>query len=386
MTRVCFITTIRHNVGDDFVREGILYLLHKHYGSVRASLIHKHLPITTRPEFSWIHGRKWDAWLDGYKQSLALRLTNKVDSLLPIFPWSDRMLQCDVLVQSGAPVYWAHAPKDCRNNEWWGPLIERRWVKAAAGRPFLNLAGGTCQKWGSDGSEFAERPATLEYIRRFFDLASLTTVRDELSVQVVALAGRSVESVPCASLFAVNRLEIMPEQGQYVVLNYMRGGGHFTFGQPVDTAGWEAKFLSFAGKLSRHYRCVVVCHDIRELNTAKRLFPGMELFYSEDYVDYLRCYAAARFGIMNRVHGAIALASLGKPAVVVGSDSRAQTAEMIGLRSVFVHDVTPEWLEAQMELLESEVDSFPATMARQKEEAEQKYLRLLNSVNIKVNR
>ncbi len=165
VTRVSIITTSRHNVGDDFVREGILYLLQKHYGSIRASCIHKHPPITSRPEFAWIYGRKWDAWLDNCHDSLALRTTSVVDQLLPLFPWSDRILQCDVLVQSGAPVYWTHPTTDCRDNEWWTPLIQRRWLKMGSGRPFFNLAGGTCQSWGSDGSEFGEQPATLEYIR-----------------------------------------------------------------------------------------------------------------------------------------------------------------------------------------------------------------------------
>jgi hypothetical protein len=82
---------------------------------------------------------------------------------------------------------------------------------------------------------------------------------------------------------------------------------------------------------------------------------------------------------MNRVHGAFALASLGKPAVVVGTDSRAEMTNMIGLRSTFVSNATRDWLDQQVNLLEREVDTFPAQMAQRKAEAERNYLRLLST-------
>jgi Polysaccharide pyruvyl transferase len=379
MTRVSIITTVNHNVGDDFVREGILYLLSKKFGKIQPKLIHKHLPITARPEFGWFRRYQLDKWLDRYHPNGALKVTGRIDRMLPIFPWSDRVKACDMLVQSGAPVYWAHPDGDCQNNEWWKPLIERRWVGAAQGRPFYNLAGGTCQRWGSDGSEFASKPETLDYIRRFYDLTTATSVRDQLSVKVVALAGRKVEAIPCSSIFAVDGLGIAPRKGEYVVVNYMKGGGHYTFGQEIDAKKWDETFVKFVDDLSQRMRVVVACHDQKEVNGIKWLFKKAEIFFSHDYIDYLKFYASARFGIMNRVHGAFAIASLGKPAVVVGTDSRAEMTNMIGLPSVFVSSATREWLDRQVELLENSVDSFPAEMARRKTEAEKNYLRLLST-------
>ena len=379
MTRVSIITTVNHNVGDDFVREGILYLLAKQFGKIQPKLIHKHLPITTRPEFFWFRRYQLGKWLDQYHVNGALKVTGRIDRMLPVLPWSDRVKACDMLVQSGAPVYWTHPDGDCQNNEWWKPLIERRWVGSERGRPFYNLAGGTCQRWGSDGSEFESKPETLEYIRRFYDLTTATSVRDQLSVKVVALAGRKVEAIPCSSIFAVDGLGIGPQKGEYVVVNYMKGGGHYTFGQEIDAKKWDETFVRFVDDLSQRMRVVVACHDQKEVNGIKWLFKKAEIFFSYDYIDYLKFYASARFGIMNRVHGAFAIASLGKPAVVIGTDSRAEMTSMIGLRSTFVSNATREWLDLQVELLEKEVDGFPAEMARRKAEAERNYLRLLST-------
>ncbi len=379
MTNVTIITTLQHNVGDDFVREGILHLLSKTLGPMKIGMIHKHLPITTRAECSWIHGLKVDERLDRLRPGFALRGTARLDSLLPVLPWTDKISRCDVLVQSGAPVYWASLGADCADTEWWQPLIERRWVPKAARRVFMNLAGGTCQHYHSDASEFASRPQTLAYIRRYYDLCKLTTVRDRLSIEVLKHAGRQAELLPCTSIFAVDQLAIAPAAGEYVVLNYMPGGGHYDFGQPIDADAWERRFVAFATKFAARQRCLLVCHNEKELKAARRLLPQIPTFWSPRHEDYLRCFAKARFGIVNRVHAAFGIGSLGKPSVVIGSDSRALMAGMIGLESVFVNDATEEWLTVQAARLESQTESYPLEMTARKATAKVRYLSLLGN-------
>ena len=45
-TKTSIITTVDHNVGDDFVREGLLYLLSSAGLVEDVELIHKHSPVT----------------------------------------------------------------------------------------------------------------------------------------------------------------------------------------------------------------------------------------------------------------------------------------------------------------------------------------------------
>ncbi len=379
MVKVSIITTVNHNVGDDFVREGIIHLLRKAWGPLNAQFIHKHLPFTARPELSWVHSSRLDHKIFGNDLRVVEKLGRWTDRLLPVFPWSDTIRNCDALVQSGAPIYWLNSDGDCAHNEWWEPLIERRWKSISKGRPFLNLAGGTCQPWQSDGSEFVDRKDVLEYIRNFFDLTRLTTLRDELSLKVLGLAGRKAEVLPCTSIFAVDNLGISFSPGEYVVLNYMPAGGHFRFGQPIDAQLWERRFAEFVSALSKRERCVMACHDEKELKAAARLFPKLEIFHSHNHKDFLQFYAKAKWGVMNRVHGGFALASLGKPAAIIGSDTRAQMASMIGLPSVFVNDATPEWLATQADLMEEKQNSFPKFMRALKDDSEARYIQLLSA-------
>jgi len=374
---VCIITTVQHNVGDDFVRDGIIHLLGQVLGPTELQLIHKHLPITARPGFNWVHSSGLANRLDKVSANFTLRTTRRLDAVLPLRRTSDRVRTADILVQSGGPVYWANEEGDCADTEWWHPLIERRWIPYAKGRPFLNLAGGTCQAYHSDASEFTRHPKVLEHIRRFYDLTALTTVRDELSVEVLRQAGRDAHLLPCTSLFAVDQQAITPSPGEYIVLNYMPTGGHFVLGEPTDAAAWETRFVALARRLAKGQRVIMVCHNQKEKEAARCLLPELESFYSEDYREYLRLYSKAHWGILNRVHGCFALASLGKPSAVIGSDSRARMAKQLGLPVVFVNDATDDWLESTAEHLATLVDTFPDYMAALKADAAKKYGALL---------
>lgn len=349
------ITTLHHNVGDDFVREGLIYLLEARFGSVSVRPVHKHIPVTCR---SWVR-YEWDLVrraLNIAGSSWALRLSYLLD-LFPTSFGSDAILGSDLVVQSGAPVYWTSEFGHCHQNEWWKPLIERRLLRAQR-VPLLNIAAGTCQHYFSDGSEFCQQPAVLEYARRFFDICELTTVRDKLSRVVLGYAGRTAPLLPCCSLYAVDRLQIRPRKGEYIALNFMPLGGHYSWGSTASVSTWDSTFAAFAHRLAQKHRCILVCHSAGEQRAAARLCPSIPTYYSRNYRDYLDIYAGARCGVVNRVHAAFALASVGKPALVVGNDSRARMCEEIGVRSIFVADANVEMLLDVTEDLVLQRDEF----------------------------
>ena len=346
MKKITFVTTTDHNVGDDFVREGIKYLLRRHYKNeeLRFESIHKHSPITTRHGFEWFRYH---------------RLSKHVDKALPLKLTRDKILEADVIVQSGAPVYWCHnvGGDHCSENEWFHPLLQRR-LALNKNAILMNLAAGTCQKYNSDGSEFLLCKKDADYIRKLFRLSSVTTVRDALAKKVLYSLGLVAPLLPCSSIFAIDECGLKEEGDDYVVVNYMEGGGHYTFGQNIDHAKWKREFSKFYHEIKKFERVVFSCHNEAELRKAKEIDPDAEVYYSTDYLKYMKFFAKAKYGIMNRVHGSFLLASYGKPSVVIGSDTRAKMATEIGLNSYFVNDVDHEFLMTQYDLLRKMKDSY----------------------------
>ena len=368
--KVSIITTVNHNVGDDFVREGITYLLKQRFTGQDLVFqnIHKHSPITSR------HGLEW------FRN---LRLSRRVDKYLPLALTLDRVLEADLLVQSGAPVYWSHegdGETHCADNEWFDPLIRRRYKHIKERVAFINLAAGSCQRYHSDGSEFIRTQKDVDYVKELQGLTKITTVRDNLAKKILNRINLDAPVIPCSSIFAINNLGIDSEIPDFVALNYMRGGAHYSFGQNIDPEQWEKTFCEFYQTIKKQEKCVFVCHNQAEVKEAYKIDLNANIFLSKDYIDYVKLYAKAKFGIMNRVHGAFMLASFSRPSFVIGTDSRAFMAEEIGLRHAFVNDVDIERLMVEYQYMKDGADSFEERFSSIKAKAYRDYQSALNQL------
>jgi hypothetical protein len=359
-----FITTLEHNVGDDFVREGILHLLDALGVLGRAEFIHKHAPVTT---------------VYGLGSMRVPRPSRVLDRLARALGAPDRIGRAEVLVQSGAPVYWCHpGGPHCADNEWFDPLVRRRFLPRRRGRPFLNLAGGSCQRYHSDGSEIAACPKCTAYMREFFDACSLTLLRDKLARRMLNLAERDAEVLPCTSIFARDRLGIEPRDGEFIVINGMERGGHYDFAENIDARRWRERFGELAQRARSRGRVVVACHNRAEEAFAREVVPDFERFLvPDDHVTLMKFYARARFGVVNRVHAAFMLASLGKPAAVIGNDSRARMIEILNLPTRFVGDVGSADLEALLAGVEGRERAYRDEVEAIRSGARESYLRLI---------
>lgn len=357
-TTTTIITTVRHNIGDDFVREGITFLLDSIGALGKVELVHKHSPVTGN--YGWEKIRQ-----DKYSK--------RVEPVLRVIGANNRISRADLLVQSGAPVYWCHEPHPhCADNEWFDPLIRKRFLPDRRGRKFISLAGGSCQRYHSDGSETCAR--CNAYIQEFFDACDLTMLRDVIAKKMLNKAGRDAEVQPCTSIFARDHLKLKPEPGEYIVLNFMENGGHYTFGQDLDTQEWRRQFAKLAAEVAKLGRVVVACHTPLEESLAKEVVPDIESFLVPDeHVAFMQFYSRAKWGILNRVHGAFMMASFGKPAVVIGNDSRARMIENLGLTSYFVNDVKEVGIERLIHEASSRVDSYPEHIEAVRASATQAY-------------
>lgn len=363
--RATIITTIRHNVGDDFVREGILYLLGAVRSFSRFEFIHKHSPVSA------VYG------LEGFR---SLRASKAIEPLTRFWP-RDRLATADVLLQSGAPVYWCHpGGPHCADNEWFAPLIRKRFLPERRGRKFLNLAGGSCQRYHSDGGELNACPKCRAYICELFDVCDLTTVRDKLARSMLNRAGRDAAVLACTSIFARDRLGVKPAQGDYIVLNFMETGGHYTFGQAIDATLWRSQFKEIARVTKRMGRVVAACHTKHEESLAKELVPELERFLvPNDHLEFMKFYARAKFGVVNRVHAGFMMASLGKPAAVIGNDSRALMIQNLNLPSYYVSDLASVGIEAIIDSALSKVRDYPQEIDAIRSRAKSEYIAAISA-------
>ncbi|MGX5201533.1 polysaccharide pyruvyl transferase family protein [Aliikangiella sp. IMCC44632] len=364
--KVAIITTIDHNIGDDFIREGLEYILKQalNQSEVEFSYIHKHSPITSRKGFEWFRYNRISKYFD----KLPLNLTQ------------DRILDADLIVQSGAPIYWCHDEAHCYNNEWYQALITRR----SSDKPILNLAGGSCQTFHSKGDEFCHK--CNRYIKEFHTRCSLTTYRDHLAQIIAKNAGVESPVIPCSSIFANDNQSVTATSEDYVVLNYMRGGAHFTFGQEIKFKQWEQEFSNFYRYLSEKENVIFACHNDTEYKLAKKLAPKGNIFYQKNnYAAYLQLYSKAKFAFANRIHCAYPIASLGKRVVLVGNDSRVQMAKEIGIDGYFVNDVSSELLIDKYKEFLLGNDDFSQSMLNIKSKALQSYISLIKNAVYKAN-
>lgn len=326
MKQLCLISTLQHNVGDDFVREGIVWLLRQVLGEVRCRVVHKHFPASVRGGF-------WEQ-LDRQSRSLASRPAwqqrlSRLADCGPLDAGTDAVLTADLVVQCGTPVYWRNAYSSCAQAEWIRPLIERRWRRVRDRVPLLNLGAGACQPLGSDGREIVEDANCRAFIDRFTAAAALTTVRDPLAQSVVRSCGHEVPLLPCPSIFAQRQAGIRPQPGEYVALNYMPSGGHYDPGGRDTAWQWEQTFKREALRIAARHPCLLVCHDRAELVEAERLLPQLPRFHSPRWQDYLEAYARCRWALVNRVHAAVVIGAFDRPAMLVGNDTRLLTAAAI---------------------------------------------------------
>jgi len=372
LLKIAFITTVDRNPGDAFIRAGIEYLLQQHIPYYQGVYVDKH-------EY---RGNTAGGGMKGRFLKCVRRLLQGDHQ-----SGGDPFACADLIVQAGTPLYYISPGKDGTyasfsssiTTDWVSEVWLKRLLRLPSPPPLLNLAVGTCQPFRSDTSEFDHSPPLLEFVRRTVNLSALTTVREKTAVHLLERCGLQAPCLPCTAIFATDHHRIYPERPQFVCLNFMEGGAHYTLGQEIDSEGWRRTFCTIYESLNRQYPVVVMCHSPGEVLRVRSLLPEADTFFSLHYEDYLRMYAKARFGVLNRVHGAMVLAGLGRPAVVVGNDSRGRMCELMHLPVSFVNDATPEGLLAHCADFADQPEAWSDRLLATKSVCRAQYLRLLDS-------
>lgn len=316
--KIAFITTWNTNIGDDFVREGIRAVLDTLF-TYQPYLINKHTP------------------------------THSVSSPCPEdhpVPVKDKILDADIIIQSGAPVYWNLGPgpgQSCWSSEWIAPLWYERIAKVWEKKPVLNLAAGSAQGYLGNANEILHDDRCRNFIHDLNRFCRLTTVRDQLAHEIHFILGYDAYRLPCSSIFSWRRhLRALQQDRRAIALNFMPLGGHFETPPAINRIAWAKAFKEIVRLLQRE-KCELqfIAHSPQEVEAMHRLVPKAEVFFSRNYQDYYAVYGRCRAGILNRVHGALLLAGSGAPVIVAGNDSRSRSIDEMHLFRYHVNHIDP---------------------------------------------
>ena len=125
--KISLISTIGTNVGDDFIRYGIMSLLEGSFGSSQF--------ITMTP----------------FPISLPPFLGRSLESLVPVNKARDVLLTSDLVIHAGTPLVWCSpsAKMHCSLSKWRASLYSKR-LYTFLNIPYLILGAGSCQPRHAD--------------------------------------------------------------------------------------------------------------------------------------------------------------------------------------------------------------------------------------------
>lgn len=335
--KIGLISTIDTNIGDDFIREGIVRALKIALGPrLRFVTINKHDPKTYYPYISLTRYLP-----DGRTRAREFLLRRGRKTRVSRF---DR---CDLIVQCGAPVLWHTCGTTTEwRDELWYSIVD----KLHDSIPVLNLAAGSCYPWERQPTT-VELPEDERFLRRIHGYCRATTVRDHLALQLLSSLGLDASFIPCSASLAPDDPAPRGNDDGPILINYMTGGGHFDWDQHVDKGRWESTVREVIDRLGRRHRLAFLCHDRKEYDLAATLNPSLERLWPKDPQEYARLVSSAKTALCNRMHASVFMSGLGIPSVAVCTDTRLIMVREFGLPGLYVKEADADSLEDQVEQL-----------------------------------
>jgi len=340
--KIGLITTLKTNIGDDFIREGICFVLREVFKgqSIEFVSVNKHLPLTVYPGWHPAHL----STAAGRLPMIGVPLSSAIESFASRLGHS-AFDSCDLIVQCGAPVLWPN----CHMNEWAEPLWHHVVGRLYKQIPVLNIAAGSCYPWERQPDSITDR-GDEEYLKRILGYCRLTTTRDELAYKLCSTLGKQAPFIPCSALLAAGGI-LGAERDGTVLINYMPGGGHFDWGQGIDAKAWESTMKQLIGRLMGRHKVAFLCHNEAEYGHAEQLEPSLPRFFPKTVAEYFQVASAAKGAICNRMHASVSMASMGIPSVAICTDTRLLMVKTIGLPVFYIKDADLDKLEASFEKL-----------------------------------
>jgi polysaccharide pyruvyl transferase WcaK-like protein len=301
--KLCLFSSINTNIGDDFIREGLVNLLRKSGIEFDSTIVNKH-------------------------DSKSLLDDND----------KNKILESDMTVICGTPVFWSINGSTSYNCDWINWFYEDFIFQSKTN--YCIVASGSCNDIHCDIKYLSQNDHQLSnFINKLTAKALFVTTRDYICSNILTEFNVIHKNYFCTALHAIEKEKNNFNQ-KYIGLNLMNNFGHFS------------KFEMFQKKLDeivkviRNYGPIkFICHNSDELSIANELKIRDDLiFFYKDYQKYFNAFDDVLLHISCRVHGSILSSSSGTPNINIISDSRGYSCDRI---SAFIFD---PWRQSYMDL------------------------------------
>ena len=366
---IAVLSTLNHNIGDEFIRDGLLHVFQKVHGTAKHDFViyNKHKPWTF---FPLNHPAHW-LYLAGSKAGFrAIKAMDFASKIPGSFFEKSRYI-----IQSGTPIIWHEAEKSSE----WGTCFWRTIVPRISHRiPIFNLGGGACYPWNA-------KPDVLQgddrdFARSMVSHAKLTTTRDPLAAKLLGEASStSIAHYCCPALLAGQSHVSVSAPRKKFIVNFMSRAGHFDYLNEIDPAMWRNCFDKVIKKLEGKFNIIFLCHNDSELGAAKNYWPSHKAFYPKSTTEYFNLISGAHAGLVNRLHAAVGLAGLGIPSIAVGTDTRMLMTQRIGIETLFAGDITPDNLDKTVSALLDNREAISRQLLHKREQTMADYTTLLSN-------
>lgn len=367
--KIGIITTLDTNIGDDFIREGIIRICQKVFSGRQLEfvMINKHNPYSIYGSgLGFIPMLRRLPGINIYGRTIKRKLEPRFSLI------GNKFKDCDLIIQSGAPVIWP----DCHQNEWAKPIWEQTVGKLYKKIPVWNIAAGSCYPL-ERVPKIIDNPLDFEYIKRINSYSTVTTCRDPLAKVLFDSTGYEQRHhlIPCTAFQFTEQSK--STESNTILINYMEGGGHFDWGQNIDKSAWEQTMKKIYNDLRKDFQVIFLCHNLKEVNQAKSIDTGCVTIMPTNKDEYIAMTRNAKAAICNRLHAAVALASLGIPSISIATDTRMDMVKELGLKAFYVKEVTHQLILNEFHNILENSNKLQEELRDLKEDSFHRYIEVL---------
>lgn len=338
---VTYLSTYFENIGDDFIRLGISYLLNKIYNNeIKEYHVSKSNSLSYLFNLNkWTHSPRWQMnknqqWITDRIYFFLLRIGFQKR-------FYKRIEQSNVIILAGTPLFFfTKGEYTFLKNMNWPSGFYGEIKKHFPGKKIFCVGAGSIYDFSVDDLSVTY-PEELKFLNNFVNDVDFLAVRDSKTKQLLSVASQSnnIIQLACPSIFSsrkytISRGESSKLKNKTIVLSYSEESANIDLNKENTISKRREILDKIVTSLTlKGYKLSFFAHNKVDKDLHKYLkaqYPHIKLEKGSSE-DFLKLISSVDLLISWRVHGAMGAASLGCPAILFKTDSRASTTEIFDL-------------------------------------------------------